>query len=154
MRPVMVVVIEPDRESGKAFVIRLVQTRVSPLAKRGLDEGLRLAVWLGMSGWRQLMVGADLSQGVAEESGVGIGVGAVGHHSLDMDAEIPEENGGGKKETGRLSAVVRSANLGERRTRAVIDCDVEILPATTPAEPEPVDRAERARHRAECGRAS
>lgn len=58
MRPLPVVTKEEGGEFASALVRRLVSFGVGPLAQRGLDEALDLAVGLGRVGPRALMADA------------------------------------------------------------------------------------------------
>src|SRR5919199_3404495 len=124
----MVVVVEPDRKSLQALLVRLVELSVGPFAQGGLDEGLGLAVRLWMARWCELMGGADASHCASEEPGVGVGVSPVGHHALDVNAQVAEVERSSQQEAGSLGPVVSGSNLGEGHPGAIADGDVEVLP--------------------------
>src|SRR5919199_3770330 len=130
----MVVVGEPDWKGLQALLVRLVELSVGPFAQGGLDEGLRLPIRLWMARWRELVGGADASHCASKEPGVGVGVSPVGHHALDVNAQVAEVERSSQQEAGGLGSVIGSSNLGEGQPGAVVDGDVEVLPAPATAD--------------------
>ncbi len=62
----------------------------------------------------ELVAGAGLSQCALEESRVSVGVGAIGHDPVDMDALVAKVAGRGEQEAGRrpVSGSFRTGPLG------------------------------------------
>jgi hypothetical protein len=77
------------------------------------------------------VTGADGGQRRLEEAAVGIGEGVVGHDPADGDAVGGEPGGGAREETGTSLASLRRQQFGVGEPRAVIDGNVEMLPAQT-----------------------
>src|SRR6202165_3250503 len=137
MGAVVVVVVEPYGKSLQALLVGQVEALIGPLTQRGLDEGFGLPVGLRMSRRCQLVAGADLTQGSLEEAGVGVGISAVGHHPLDVNAKALEVGCRCQQELSGLGAVIRGSGLAESHPRAVIDSNVQVFPTATAAYPRP-----------------
>ena len=105
-----------------------VGVSVGPLAQRGLNEALGLAIGLWSVGLGEAMFEAEGGDGVTH--GVSAVAGAVvGVNALGFDAVLLEESQGGVEEgDGALCGFIRE-ELGEGQAGVVIDGDVEELPA-------------------------
>ena len=99
---------------------------VSPLAQRGLDEALGLAVSLWSRGSGEAVLEADGGDGGAH--GVGAGAGpVVGVDALGVDAVSFEEGQGGVEESDGTAGGFVWEELGEGAAGVIVDGDVEEL---------------------------
>ena len=105
----------------------LIGPGVGPLAQRGLDEALGLAV-----GFRRIGLGAyvletePLAQ-PAESKGL-VARAVVGHDALDLDAEAFVVGKSSLEECGGAASPLTVHHLGESDTGVVIDGDMDELP--------------------------
>jgi hypothetical protein len=84
MRAVEIVVMEVEREAGRAVVAGVVGAGISPLAGDGLDEAFGLAIGLGAVGSGEEVFEAQLVAGGGKEFGA-ISGSAIGEDALDGD---------------------------------------------------------------------
>src|SRR5438874_705104 len=132
VRPMPVVLVQPDRKFVGATVGCGIGLGVSPFPERGLDEALGLAV-----GFRRVGLGADVLEAevaasVAEGEGL-IAAAVVGHDADDGDAEAFVISHGRLEEgSGAVDLLVR-LDLGEGDARVIVNADVDELPADAAA---------------------
>ena len=99
---------------------------VSPLAQRGLDEALGLAIGLWSVGAGEAVLEAEGGDGLAH--GVGAVAGAiVGVDALGGDAVPGKEGEGGVEESDGAAGGLIWEELSEGEAGMIIDGDVEKL---------------------------
>ena len=129
MRSMVIVPVEPSGHVGGPLLGGMVGFGVEPLAQGGLDEALGLSVGAGPVRPGCDVAGADCDEGVLEGPAVGVGKGVVGHDALDAYAAAGEPTDGTVEEAGASLAALVGQDLGVGEARAVVDGDVQVLPA-------------------------
>ena len=129
MRSMVIVPVEPSGHVGGPLLGGMVGFGVEPLAQGGLDEALGLSVGAGPVRPGCDVAGADCDEGVLEGPAVGVGKGIVGHDALDAYAAAGEPTDGTVEEAGASLAALVGQDLGVGEARAVVDGDVQVLPA-------------------------
>ena len=131
MGPMPVISMQPARELGGAFVGMGVRLGISPLAERGLDEALGLAVSFWGVGAGAEMPQAEFEAGVAEGEGA-IAAAVVGHDALHTDAQAGIAGDGRREEGDRGFLALIRPDLSEGDPGVVIDAHMDTFPADAP----------------------
>ncbi len=129
MRPVVIVPVQPTWHVGSALGGLSIGPGVEPFAQGGLDEALGLAVGSRPVGSGGDVARADLRQCGLVGAAVGVGEGVVGHDPADGHAVGGEPLAGAGEEAGAGFTGLGRQQLGVGQPRAVVDGDVEVLPA-------------------------
>src|SRR5258708_5920623 len=131
MWPMPIVSVQPLGQMSGSFVRCQVGPSVGPLAQRGLDEALGLAI-----GFRRVGLGAqvlDFEQPQCLRVTTGSEAGAVvGHDAIDLDAMGPEEAQRVKEKAQAGSTFFIGQDFRISDAGVVVDCQMQIFP-TDPA---------------------
>src|SRR5215212_1919852 len=124
----MVVVVDPAVKGCGAFFAVAVERAVGPAAEHGADEAFCFSVGLRSVGAGAEVADADGAAGDRVDGGA-VGRAVVGDHALDGDAVAAiEANGASQEGRGGGGAFV-GEDFGVGQAGAVIDGDVDELPA-------------------------
>src|SRR5215217_3409819 len=124
----MVVVPEPAVKGCGAFGAGAVDGAVGPAAEQGAEEALCLAVGLGSVGAGAQMADAERAAGELVH-GQAVSGPIVGQQALDFDAVALEERHRSAQERDRGCRLLVWEHLGVGQTAAVVNGDVDELPA-------------------------
>src|SRR5918994_1789406 len=124
----MVVVPEPAVKGCRAFGAGAVDGAVGPAAEQGADEALCLAVGLGSVGAGAQVADAERAAG-ERVHGRAVSGPIVGQQALDFDAVALEERHRSAQERDRGCRLLVWEHLGVGQTAAVVNRDVDELPA-------------------------
>ena len=139
MTAVVIVVVQPARERGRACLLGAVDANVSPFLEQRAVEALDLAVGLGPVGARAAVADAGGEAG-AGEVGAAVGGVVVGEHRLRRHATVGEPRQGAPPERhhGDRPLVGQYLAVGEAGVVVVVGVDVGVpdpltRPGPTPA---------------------
>jgi len=123
----MIVVVQPLRKCGAAFLVRAVEAGVRPFAEQRLDKPLGFAVGLRPIGSGDLMADAQPASDSPEAGRLSVTPAAVGHDPLNPDPLLGKETHRLDEELDDRGGPTIRPNLGKGEPRGVINRYVDDL---------------------------